>query len=209
MATQRQTRFEIKYELRSDTGKEATRKLRREGKIPAVFYSGGEPALHIALDAGHLHDALHSGEKIFNIHINGERRRALIKDIQYHPVTDKILHVDLQGVRLRDVVELPVPVVVEGTSVGVKEEGGMIQVLHHEIPIRCKGADVPDHIVVDVTNLHMGEAVHVSDLVTDKYEILLPEDTTILAVIHPQKMEAAAPKAVTEAEEAGETDEEE
>ena len=205
MAQAKDKRFELQVEQRSAFGRRAAKALRKEGYMPVNFYSGGDQAHSFIMSQTHFRDAMHSGEKIFNIMIDGEQRRAMIKDVQFHPVTDHVLHVDFLGVRLRDIIEIPVPVVAVGTAVGVKE-GGLLQQQIHEVIVRCKGEDVPDSVEVDVTNLSIGDAIHVRDLHTDAYAIVLADDITILSVVIPQKMEMEA--AVVEADELEFEDEE-
>jgi len=181
-------RFELQVEQRSGFGRRAAKALRKEGYVPVNFYSGGEAALAYVMTETHLREALHSGEKIFNITIDGEQRRAMVKDVQYHPVTDKILHMDFLGVRLRDIIEIPVPVVTTGIPLGV-QEGGVLQQQIHEVVIRCKGQDVPDSVEVDVSALAIGDTIHAAHLHSDLYEILMADDITIVSVVLPQKME--------------------
>lgn len=181
-------RFELQVEQRSEFGRKAAKELRYKGLVPVNFYSGGEEAHTFVMTEAHLREAMHSGEKIFNIMIDGEKRRAMVKDVQYHPVTDKILHVDFLGIRLRDIIEIPVPITVTGSAIGVKE-GGLLQQPIHEVIVRCKGADVPDAVEVDVTDLTIGDAIHAANLRTDAYEILMADDVTIISVVLPQKLE--------------------
>ena len=188
MAQAKAKRFELQVEQRSEFGRRAAKALRKEGLIPVNFYSGGEDAHTYVMNESHLREAMHSGDKIFNIMIDGEQRRAMVKEIQYHPVTDRILHVDFLGIRLRDIIEIPVPVIVVGDAEGVKE-GGLIQQPIHEVVVRCKGEDVPDAVEVDVTELMIGDAIHASDLPTETYEVLLADDITLVSVVLPQKFE--------------------
>ncbi|MBT3228966.1 MAG: 50S ribosomal protein L25 [Candidatus Marinimicrobia bacterium] len=181
-------RFELQIEQRSEFGRRAAKALRRKGFVPVNFYSGGEEAQSYVMTETHLREALHSGEQIFNITIDGEQRRAMVKDVQWHPVTDKILHMDFFGVRLRDIIEIPVSVIANGLAIGV-QEGGVLQQPIHEIIVRCKGEDVPDSIEVDVSALNIGDGIHASDIQSDVYEVLLAEDITIISVVIPQKME--------------------
>ncbi len=181
-------RFELQIERRSEFGRRAAKALRKEGLVPVNFYSGGEEAQSYVMTETHLRDAMHSGEQIFNITIDGEARRAMVKDVQWHPVTDKILHMDFLGVRLRDIIEIPVSVIAVGLAIGV-QEGGVLQQPIHEVVVRCKGEDVPDSIEVNVDGLNIGEGIHASDIQSDEYEVLLAEDITIISVVLPQKME--------------------
>ena len=183
-------RFELQIEQRSEFGRRAAKALRKEGYIPVNFYSGGDEAQSYVMTDTHLREAFHSKEQIFNITIDGEPRRAMVKDVQWHPVTDKILHVDFFGVRLRDIIEIPVAVIANGLALGV-QEGGVLQQPIHEVVVRCKGEDVPDSIEVDVSDLNIGDGIHASDIQSDEYEVLIAEEITIISVVLPQKMEEA------------------
>lgn len=201
-----ETRYELKVQERTESGKQAMKKLRADGWVPVIFYSHGTEAVSLKMTYPDVREAIRSGERIFNIHIAGEQRRAVIKEMQYHPVTEKVLHIDLHGVRLRDIVEIEVPLIIKGVPVGVKNEGGVLQHSIHELTVRCKGSDVPEHIELDVTGLKIGDAIHVRDLATEIWTILDPEDLLIVIVQPPQKMEL---ETVTEVEsEFGEEDEE-
>ena len=183
-------RFELQIEQRSEFGRRAAKALRKEGYIPVNFYSGGDEAQSYVMTDTHLREAFHSKEQIFNITIDGEPRRAMVKDVQWHPVTDKILHVDFFGVRLRDIIEIPVAVIANGLALGV-QEGGVLPQPIHEVVVRCKGEDVPDSIEVDVSDLNIGDGIHASDIQSDEYEVLIAEEITIISVVLPQKMEEA------------------
>jgi len=183
-------RFELQVEQRSEFGRKATRAFRKNGYVPVNFYSKGETAHSFLMTDANLRDALYSREQIFNITIDGELRRAMVKDVQWHPVTDKILHLDFLVVRLRDIIEIPVPVIAVGSPLGV-QEGGLLQQPIHEVVVRCKGEDVPDSVEVDVSELNIGDAIHAVDITSDTFEILLADDITILSVVIPQKLEEA------------------
>lgn len=191
MAQAKATRFELQVEQRKAFGRRAAKALRKDGFVPVNFYSGGDEAMSYVMTQAHLREAMHSGDKIFNITIDGEQRRAMVKDIQWHPVTDQVIHVDFLGVRLRDIIEIPVPVIAVGTAAGMAE-GGLLQQQIHEVIVRCKGEDVPDDIEVDITDLNIGDAIHASDLSTESYEIMMADDISILSIVIPQKMEVEA-----------------
>jgi len=204
--TKTKTRFELQVKPRTEFGKQAMKRLRAAGDIPVVFYAGGEEAQAYQIAKPDMRLALLSGEKIFNVTLDGEQRRAMIKDIQYHPVTDDVIHVDFQVVRLRDIIEISVPLILEGSAPGIKE-GGIIQQLVHEINIRCKGENVPDGVVVNISEMNIGDSIHASELESDVYEIQAADELTLVTLTHPQKMEVEA--AVEEEDEDLEFEEEE
>ncbi|HCW77001.1 MAG TPA: 50S ribosomal protein L25 [Candidatus Marinimicrobia bacterium] len=184
-----ETRYELKVQDRTENGKQAMKKLRADGWVPVIFYSHGSEVVQLKMAYPDVREAIRSGERIFNIHIAGEQRRAVIKELQYHPVTEKVLHIDLHGVRLRDVVEIEVPLVIKGVPFGVKNEGGVLQHTIHELTVRCKGSDVPEHIELDVTGLRIGDAIHIRDIKSDVWTILEQGDVLLAIVQQQQKME--------------------
>jgi len=191
--------FKLEIEKRDGLGKKAVKALRAEGKIPGVFYTAQMDAAPFFIERRHLHDALQSQSHVYAVSVGGKKLYAILKEIQYHPVTDEILHLDLYGVSLADKITLSVPIILEGESVGVSEGGIMSQSLM-ELEIQCLATAVPEAIRIDVTKLEMNEARHVDDLeLVEGIEVLTPEDTTIVSVTTP-KEEVLEPEIPTEEE---------
>ncbi len=189
----------IEVSKRDAVGKANLRRLRMEGFIPVIYYAPDQKeAISLKADIKELHQALHSEALIYHMSVDGKRKNVLIKEIQYHPVTDEILHVDFQGVRMDAEVELKVPVRAIGRPVGVKDEGGQ---LHHallEIEIRCRASEIPSHFDVDITEMHIGSAIHASDLEIGNTELVTPPDALVLSVAH---IRGVVEEVVEEAEE--------
>ncbi|MBX6422120.1 50S ribosomal protein L25/general stress protein Ctc [Thermosulfurimonas sp. F29] len=164
----RQVAFTV--EVRKKTGKEVAKKLRRQGLIPAILYGPQTEPIPLTARLNELKKILlrHRGEQlIFNLTIqdNGQstQKMALIKELQYHPVTDEIIHADFYEVRMDRPVEVDVPVVVVGKAKGV-ERGGLLEVLMHELTVSCLPDRIPDRIEIDVSDLDVGDTLHVRDL---------------------------------------------
>lgn len=121
------TEFKLDLERRSETGKHAVKQIRQEGKVPGVFYSPAGKAIPFTIDRKHLHDALQAHSRVYAVRVGGKKLHAIFKEFQYHPVTDEILHVDLYGIRLKDKIDIMVPVVVEGEAEGVRKGGILTQ----------------------------------------------------------------------------------
>ncbi|MCJ7800967.1 MAG: 50S ribosomal protein L25 [Candidatus Marinimicrobia bacterium] len=168
---------------REQSGSKAAKAMRKEGKIPVNFYYAGEDNINFTIDKKVFRKVIQSGHHIFEVDINNSAQYVMIKEVQYHPVNDEIIHIDLMRVR-RDVkMTIFVPIVLEGTAIGVKEGGIMTQNLS-TIEISCLPADVPDHIVVDVSDFELYHVMKVSELsVDDKIEIMTAADMDVLAVI--------------------------
>jgi len=130
-------------------------------------------------------------------------KRSFIKAVQFHPVTDRIIHTDFQLFAADEVIEMDVPVTVTGESIGV-DKGGKLQILRHNLTLKGKPADMPDHLVIDVTEMQIGSIVHVKDIPAESYknlEIILDPETPVVSVVAPkveveteETPEAAAPE---------------
>ena len=195
--------FKLNLEPRSKTGNAAARKLRRDGKIPVNYYYGGEENQNMSIDKKILHKAVQSGQQVFELELDGNTIYVTVKEAQYHPVTEEVIHLDLLRVR-RDVkMKFSIPLNLVGDSVGAIE-GGIVSQLANAIDIECLPTDVPDSIDVDITNLELNGTVFANDIVLpDDTELLSPEDTTI-AVCAPPTAEVEVEVPDEEADEDGE-----
>ena len=195
--------FKLNLEPRSKTGNAAARKLRRDGKIPVNYYYGGEENQNMSIDKKILYKAIQSGQQVFELELDGNTIYVTVKEAQYHPVTEQIIHLDLLRVR-RDVkMKFSIPLNLVGDSVGAIE-GGIVSQSANAIDIECLPTGVPDSIDVDITNLELNGTVFASDInLPDDTELLSPEDTTI-AVCAPPTAEVEVEVPDEEADEDGE-----
>lgn len=180
------TEFKLELEKRGTVGYQAAREVRNLGNVPGVFYSAKHEPVSFAIEKRHLHDALHSQSHVYSVSVSGEKLHAIFKEIQYHPVTEEIIHVDLFGVSLTDKISLSVPVVLEGEASGVKAGGVMTQNIM-EVEIQCLATKVPDAIHINVEELELGDSVHVADLSIEDGEILTNPDITVVSVQMPKE----------------------
>jgi large subunit ribosomal protein L25 len=160
--------FDINAQARSDVGKGASRRLRREGKVPAVLYGAGKDAVSLTLDHDEMfhhleHEAFYS--HILAVKVDGKTEKAVLKDVQRHPSKPKIQHVDFQRVSETDKIHMHVPLHFIGEEVapGVKA-GGLISHLMTGIDVNCLAKDLPEYIEVDVSALETGDAIHLSHI---------------------------------------------
>ena len=195
--------FKLNLEPRSKTGNAAARKLRRDGKIPVNYYYGGEENQNMSIDKKILYKAIQSGQQVFELELDGNTIYVTVKEAQYHPVTEQIIHLDLLRVR-RDVkMKFSIPLNLVGDSVGAIE-GGIVSQLANAIDIECLPTGVPDSIDVDITNLELNGTVFASDInLPDDTALLSPEDTTI-AVCAPPTAEVEVEVPDEEGDEDGE-----
>src|SRR5664279_1789568 len=166
--------------------KNAARRVRVQGKIPAVIYGAKEPSQALELDPKQMQRILwsESGHNtIFDVEIAGARTKAMIVDWQYEPIKDKLIHVDLKRIAMDQAMKVEVPIQLIGVPVGVKEAGGILDQVLRELEIECLPGDIPAHINVDVSKLKMHEGIRVSDLEKNpKLKVLTDEDATIAHV---------------------------
>ena len=137
--------YKLNIADRTRTRTKGAKTLRREGLIPGILYYAGEANVNISVDKLVLYHALQSGQHIFEIELDGNTQFTMIKELQYHPVTDEVLHIDLMRVRRSEKMTIFVPLVLVGEAVGVKE-GGVLSQSMTQIEISCFPTDVPDQI---------------------------------------------------------------
>ncbi|NQT97760.1 MAG: 50S ribosomal protein L25 [Candidatus Marinimicrobia bacterium] len=171
---------------RDSYGSKSAKKLRRQGMVPVSFYFHGSDNLNLAIDRKTLQLALQSGQHIFVINVGKKKQHVQIKELQYHPVTDDILHVDLMGFKMTEKISITVPLVIVGEAPGVKLGGILTQNLNL-VDIFCLPADIPENIEVDISDLDIGQHIPVSDLViAENIEIQSSPETPIIAVQAPR-----------------------
>ena len=186
----------IKCEKRDAFGKNASRRLRREGKVPAVLYGGDEPSTHLAIQKKDIFGILRSesGENtIFKASFDSESKDTMIKEMQTDPVTDEILHIDLILISMDKAVRVSVPVVVVGEAVGVKTEGGFVDLITREIEVECLPGDIPEHIEVDISDLHLHQSIKIEEMMFPKgVESVSDPQALVVLIEAPTKEEEIA-----------------
>ena len=148
---------------RQEIRSKAAKALRKKGMIPGVLYFSGEENVNISIDKSVLFHAMQSGQRIFEIDQDGESQYTMIKQLQYHPVTDEVIHIDLMRVRRSEKITISVPLVLVGDSIGVKEGGVLSQSLN-QVEISCFPTDVPEQIELNIEDLELNSAKSVADL---------------------------------------------
>ncbi len=191
----------IKCEKREIFGKNASRRLRREGKVPAVLYGGMEPNIHLAVQKKDIFGILRSesGENtIFQTSFDSESIDTMIKEFQVDPVTDEILHIDLIEIAMDKAVEVSIPIIVKGEAVGVKAEGGFVDFITREIEVECLPGDIPEHIEVDISALHLHQSIKIEDIASLPGVKILSDPNTLVVLIEAPTKEEVIPEAVEE-----------
>ncbi len=179
-------------------------KLRRQGQVPAVVYHKGAATVAISVDEISLDKLVHSSEShVIDLQYpDGKSVRSFIKDVQFDPVSDRVIHADFQLFSADEVVEMEVPIHLEGECPGVKIGGGKIQINVHTLTLKGKPEAMPEHFTVDISGLELGQALHIRDLQTvapEGIEILGDADASVLSVSAPRKEAEAAAEGAAQA----------
>jgi len=185
--------------------KNAARRVRAAGKIPAVFYGPGHEPVAVEVDPKQILKILYSESghnTIFDVEVAGQpAAKAMIVDWQREPIKDQLIHIDLKRIALDKALRVRVRVKLLGIPIGVKTEGGILDQVLREVEVECLPADIPGHIDVDVSGLEMHQGIRVSGLPHfDKIKYLTPEDSTVAHVVHIREEVVAAPEVVEGAE---------
>jgi large subunit ribosomal protein L25 len=197
MATQ-----ELVIRRREGTGKEVARRLRRAGIVPAVVYGGSAPE-PVAVDPKAVLRIIHGHEgstQLLTLRFEGDggTRMAIIRELQFHPVSESLLHVDLQEVRADRAITVRVAVHPVGEAAGVREQKGILNVVLHELDVSCLPTMIPEHIDADVSALMIGDVLTVADLRAPEGVRILNDAGQAVAIVAPPMAEepvAAAPAA--------------
>ena len=180
---------------RESFGKNEARRLRVTGHIPAVLYggmlAGGKPrATSIAVDPKALSHILHSDSGVntlIGLKVGDEDVRVLVREFQIDPVTSKLLHADFYRIAMDKLLTVRVPVICKGEPKGVKQQGGLLDIVHREVEVECLPADIPEHIEIDVTELMLGQAIRLKDVATNpKWTPVSDLDMMLVHVISPR-----------------------
>ena len=200
----------LKAEPRPDVGRSAVRKLRALGFIPAVIYGGTNKPQPLQVSARDINAMMSqaSGENVLvELEIGGEgqSRTALVQEVQHSPVGGEIRHVDFHAISMDQMIEAEVPLEPVGTAVGVKTFGGLLEQSLRALAIECLPADLPDRITVDVSQLNIGDAIHVREIqlpqgVTAKVQLDLTAFSVLAPMVEEEPVAAEAEAAATEPE---------
>jgi len=169
------------------SGKKSSRKTQRKnGRIPGVFYARNIKPVSIDVAENAIKPLVFTGEAhLIGLKVNNEQYDCIIKDVQFDPVTDRIVHFDLLGLTSGEKFTLEVPLIAKGSAIGVKD-GGILQQHLYKLEIECLPSDIPQHLEIEVTNLKIGDSIHVSDLKFENIEILNQPTTVVVSVNHPK-----------------------
>ncbi len=198
-------------DVRKEKGKGVARKLRQDGKIPGVIYGPGMEPVSLSVDERDFNRVLFKaqGEQVIftlNLKNNGDSKEqlAVVKEVQRHPVSDRIRHIDFYAISAEQEVKVEVPIKIVGKAKGIEFHGGVLETLERTLTISCLPFDIPREIEVDISELDVGDALHVSDLTPPEgIKFMDPPDTTIVTVVGGAVEEPAEEEEEIEGMEAG------
>ncbi len=201
----------LKAQVREKTGKEVSRKMRAQGLIPAILYGPSTPPIPLVVNPIAVLKVLEkeqSASSFLDLEITDGKtsqvKKALIKDVDFHPATDQLMHVDFYEITVGKELTLEVPIVIVGKAKGV-EKGGVLEQNLRELTISCLPKLVPSHIEIDVANLDIGDSIHVADIsVAEGIKIENDPQVPVITLVAPEEEEV---KAEVEEEEVEETEE--
>ena len=187
---------ELTAETRPERGKNAARRLRRAGHVPAVLYGGKDKGgMPIKVSPKRLLEILHSESGVntlIGLRVDGgAASQVLVKDYQIDPLTSELLHVDFYRPALDRVVTVTVPVMLTGEAAGVKQQGGIVDFVHRDVQVECLPTEIPEHVEVDITSLMLGQGVRLRDVLGDaEWKPLSDPDMLLVHVVAPKTQAA-------------------
>ena len=195
---------QLSASARQDGGKGVARKLRSEGRVPAVVYGHGRDPLPLSINTRELEkllDHIAAESTVIDLDIDGKGSRTLIREIQRHPFKRQILHVDFQELVAGEKITVRLPIVLIGVPDGVRMDGGVLDQTMRELEVEVDPSNIPNHVELDVTRLVIGSSVHVSDIpLPEGVEVLEDQDASVCVVSAPRAaVEETAAVAETEA----------
>ena len=184
----------IKGSQRESVGKAASKALRNAGQVPCVLY-GGDNVLHFSAPELAFKNIVYT-PNVYTaaIELNGKTYSAILQDIQFDPVTDKIIHIDFYQLHKDKEITIEVPIQIEGTSPGIMA-GGTLRIVNRKLKVKALPDNLPDFVPVDISGLEMGNKLYVTKLAQDKYKIMHPDNTVVCQV----RVSRAAMKAAQDA----------
>jgi large subunit ribosomal protein L25 len=193
--------FTIKGEKRDTFGSNASRRMRKQGRIPAILYGGGTANIPLVLDKKDVIMILKSdsGENtIFKIAFDSNVQDAMFKDLQIDPGTDELIHADLIYISMDKAIRVSVPIDLQGDPVGVKTEGGFVDFMTREVEIECLPKDIPEQFVIDISGLHLHQSLKVGDIARPEGVKLISDAAMVVVLIAVPHKEEEVVKPVEE-----------
>jgi len=180
----------LEANIREKITKASRNKVRNAGRVPGVFYSRHDQTVALDVDEKAIKPLVFTSKThLISLQVKGkEEQECIIKNVQFDPITDKVIHFDLLGLTKGEKIELDIPLSFIGSSIGIKE-GGVLQIGLHKLTVECLPKDVPESLEINIENINIGDSIHVRDLNFENLTILNSVNTSVVSVTHP-KVEA-------------------
>lgn len=173
----------LKAEIREHTGRKVVKRMRQEGKMPAVVYGHKEDPVAVTLDAHDFVEGLHHGHRLMDVQIGKEKQTIIVKALQYDHLGKNVIHADLMRVDVTESLKVSVPISLKGVAVGI-HEGGIVEAHVDHLEVECKVTDIPEAIPVFVKDMHVGDAVHAGDIELPSGVKLLSSPAMLVVTCH-------------------------
>ena len=172
---------------RKEINRQNTKSLRRQKRVPGIFYLKQSKPIAIDVSNQAIKPLVFTSQThLISLKLDGhEDQECVLKDVQFDPVSDEVIHFDLIGITRGEKIEIEVPVQLIGSAIGVKE-GGLLQHSLHKLEVECLPKDIPERLEVNISELKIGDTIHVKDLNFENVDILNLEDSIVVSVVHPK-----------------------
>lgn len=184
----------ISIERRQEVGKGFARRARMAGQIPAVVYGPEVDPIPVAVEERAFRASMKTAtsSSILNLTLDGKETKAVVRDLQRDPITNRVLHIDFHAISMNRPINVAVPIQFTGEPIGVKVDGGIMQTTMRELEISCLPTNIPDELIIDVSELGIGDSIHVKDVELENVEILAELRRTIVVISAPTVIKADA-----------------
>ena len=182
----------LQVELRNERGHQGAKALRNKDRLPGIFYAHGEDPVLLSVDPKEFQKLLQQDANILDVVFpDGKSRKCILKEVQKDPITDAPIHVDIMGIKMSEKIRITIPIVFQGTPIGVKE-GGVLEHALREVEVEGLPLDIPDHLSVDVTGLKIGDSITLEALTDDKFKFMTDIHHPVAHVSMPKAVKSAA-----------------
>jgi len=184
----------ISIERRPEVGKGFARRTRMAGRIPGVVYGPEIDPISVSVEERTFRASMKTAtsSSILNLNLDGKETKAVVRNLQRDPVTNRVIHVDFHAISMNRPINVAIPIQFTGSPIGVKVDGGIMQITMRELEISCLPSNIPDHLELDVTELSIGDSIHVRDVELKKVDILTELQRTIVVISAPTVIKAEA-----------------
>lgn len=193
--------IKLEAEIRRNTGTDAAKRVRKDGMVPCILYGLNKENVALSIPYNRLESALLSGKRMVDLSIEKKRETVLVKDLQHHPVTDRIIHADFERIAMDEEIDIEIPVVLEGRAKGA-DDGGVVDQILKSLQVKCLPQDIPEEVTIDISDLDINDSYKAQDIKLPKGVTAVTGEDEMVVVIHPpaREEEEAVPEEEVHAE---------